>query len=74
MGSRKRPVWLGRRQQSELRQDFLGHAGEPGFSFKGDRNCWRVRKEGAHGVIYFYSILWLPSGKWGRGQGYLRNS
>lgn len=46
LGSRKRPVWQGGDSRVSSGGAFLGHARETGFSFKGDGDCWRIRKEG----------------------------
>lgn len=69
LGSRKRPVWLGRRQQSELRQGLFRPRRETGFSFKGDRNCWRVRKEG--GMLCYLFLQHPPAAirEMGKGTG-----
>lgn len=65
LGSRKRPVWLGGKSRLSSDGAFLGHAGETEFPFKGDGNCWRIRKEGD--PMWFVPAV--PSGKWGRGVG-----
>lgn len=59
LGSRKRPVWLGRRQRSEPRQGLFRPCRETGFSFKGDRNCCRVRKEG--GMLCYLFLQHPPA-------------
>lgn len=69
LGNRKRPVWLGRRQQSELRQGLFRPRQETGFSFKGDRNCWRVRKE--RGMLCYLFLQHPPAAirEMGKGTG-----
>lgn len=59
LGSRKRPVWLGRRQRSEPRQGLFRPCWETGFSFKGDRNCCRVRKKG--GMLCYLFLQHPPA-------------
>lgn len=48
---------------------FLGHAGETGFSFKGDRNCWRVRMEGGTWCHLFLQYPLAAARQTGKGTG-----
>lgn len=69
LGSRKRPVWQGEDGRVSSGGAFSGHARETGFSFKGGRYCWRIRKEGDTQCCLFLQCPPVAVGEVGKGTG-----